>query len=442
MTSDINARILAAVAVGVTLAACSDRSIVGGGDPGESSDGSSSGSSGPTTASTGGPGTSASTSDPLESTGTSETGSTSSADEGPKFDIGTPPDIGVDPLPAGCEVPPPLPQSCAIPSREDVTYACLEIDGLCPDPADPVVADSLQVCLGACAGVLDACGPVAGTTPCCYWGEIGQSCPGRPFVVGGRERLAAVHGREDWCTGAHDDVAALHPDVREALAAAWMEDARFEHASVASFARFVLHLLALGAPAALLEDAQRALADELAHARAFFELASRYADRPLGPGPLDVRGALDDAGDPIAIVVAAVAEGCIAETISAQQIARARDLARDPSVCERLGTIASEELAHAELAWRFVAWAHTRGDANVRAAIARTFAEAQRHIPRGTGVACPVGAESTWAAHGRLTDDERLAIARATLERIVLPCATALLGGARPRVYEAENARC
>jgi hypothetical protein len=444
MTSDIHAQILAAVAAGVTLAACSDRSIDGGGDPSESSEGSSSGIGGPlpTTSSTAGAATSVGTSDTLESTGTSEGGSTSSGDEGWKFDIGTPPDIRVDPLPAGCEVPPPLPRGCAIPVGENVTYACLEVDALCPDAADPVVADSLQLCVGECGGVYEACGPVEGTTPCCYWGAIGQTCPGRPFVVGGRDRLAVVVEREDWCAATHDDVTALRRDVRDALAAAWTEDARFEHASVASFARFVLHLLALGAPAALLEDAQRALADEIAHARAFFELASRYAGQPIGPGPLDVTGALDDADDPIAIVAAAVAEGCIAETISAQQIARARDLARDPSVRAQLDTIASEELAHAELAWRFVAWAHARGDESMRAAIGRTFADAQRHIPRGTGIACPAGAESTWAAHGRLTDDERVTIARDTLERIVLPCATALVRGARSRAYEPGIARC
>ena len=46
------------------------------------------------------------------------------------------------------------------------------------------------------------------------------------------------------------------------LAAEWSRDALAEHASIASFARFSLQLMAVGAPSALLADAQRAASDE------------------------------------------------------------------------------------------------------------------------------------------------------------------------------------
>jgi hypothetical protein len=46
-----------------------------------------------------------------------------------------------------------------------------------------------------------------------------------------------------------------------------------EHASVAAFARFTLDLLALGAPADLVQSAQQALGDEIAHAELCFGLA-------------------------------------------------------------------------------------------------------------------------------------------------------------------------
>jgi hypothetical protein len=88
----------------------------------------------------------------------------------------------------------------------------------------------------------------------------------------------------------------LDPDTRAALACEWLDDARLEHASVASFARFVLELLALGAPAELVHFAQRALGDEIDHARRCFSLASRYAQEPLGPAALQVDGALAELG--------------------------------------------------------------------------------------------------------------------------------------------------
>jgi hypothetical protein len=68
--------------------------------------------------------------------------------------------------------------------------------------------------------------------------------------------------------------------------------ALLEHASVASFARFSLQLMAAGAPASLVEAAHRAALDEIEHARLTFRLASRYEGRALGPGPLPVDGSV------------------------------------------------------------------------------------------------------------------------------------------------------
>ena len=64
-----------------------------------------------------------------------------------------------------------------------------------------------------------------------------------------------------------------------------------EHASVAAFARFTLHLMSLGAPAALVERSNAALADETLHAKLAFAIASGYAGRAIGPGPLAIDGA-------------------------------------------------------------------------------------------------------------------------------------------------------
>jgi hypothetical protein len=129
-----------------------------------------------------------------------------------------------------------------------------------------------------------------------------------------------------------------------------------EHASIAAFARFSLQLLSLGAPPDLLTATQAAMADETAHARIAFGLASAYAGRPIGPGPLSLAGSLDDV-DAQSIVEGAIAEGCIGETIAALEAAEAAERASDPIVRSLLRRIADDEMRHAELAWRFVDWA-------------------------------------------------------------------------------------
>lgn len=109
--------------------------------------------------------------------------------------------------------------------------------------------------------------------------EYYECVGGRPFVVEGTLRTAPLVGGEAWCSEVTDASEVL-PELREALAAGWAEDGLYEHASIASFARFALELLALGAPPSLLEDVHAAMADELHHARLCFGLARRFGARP------------------------------------------------------------------------------------------------------------------------------------------------------------------
>ena len=59
----------------------------------------------------------------------------------------------------------------------------------------------------------------------------------------------------------------MAPEVRLALVARWRSNGLAEHASVASFSRHSLQLLALAAPADLVEASHRAAIDEVAHAK-------------------------------------------------------------------------------------------------------------------------------------------------------------------------------
>lgn len=92
-----------------------------------------------------------------------------------------------------------------------------------------------------------------------------------------------------------------------------MAEAIAEHASIASFARFLLKLLALGAPADLVADAQTAIDDERRHAEAAFGWASNFADRPMGPSQLDVADALGPV-ERRSVALGTAAEGAIAAT--------------------------------------------------------------------------------------------------------------------------------
>ncbi|WP_053335495.1 hypothetical protein [Plesiocystis pacifica] len=130
----------------------------------------------------------------------------------------------------------------------------------------------------------------------------GMSCViGRPLsLAGGQARVASIRaGASDWSSSARPTRAELPRDAD--LAAHWLGVARLEHASVASFARFVAELTQLGARAALIAEALRAAEDEVRHAQLAFGLASAYAGEPLGPGPLQV----DDLGSAAPVELAA-----------------------------------------------------------------------------------------------------------------------------------------
>lgn len=441
-------RVLAAISAGSALAGagCSPRVLVDGEHAG--TDDMSSHTSGSASTSTT---TSASTTTTTNATNASTTGPGTTAadaatsdeprfDVGPvKFDIGASPDVGGE-----CFDPPnPAYPPCdaEIIPEHFTGYRCVpEVDGQC-NGQDAL--DAVNQCIGAgCWGVHAwsvLCGPdptVDGS--CCYWVELseGQICPGRPFTVAGRARLAPLVDGDAWARTCRPDVGALDATTRAALADAWAEDALFEHASVASFARFVLQLLALGAPPEQIEAAQRAMAEELEHARAFFGLASAYAGRPLAPDRLDVDGALDE-HDPIAMAVSVAREGCIAETISSLQIRVAARRASDPTVEAMLTRIAEQELQHAELAWSHLRWVLERATPQLRAAVAQTFVHAATAVPRGPHID-PAADRQLLLAHGQLPVDTRVEIARDALHRIIAPAAATLL---EPWTVTARRAR-
>jgi hypothetical protein len=216
----------------------------------------------------------------------------------------------------------------------------------------------------------------------------------------------------------------LESAERQSLARHWTRQAELEHASIGAFSRFVLELLALGAPAELVSRATQALADETAHARACYALASAYARKRLGPAPLDARGALDDlslAG----IVERAVIEGCVGETLAAVEASVASEEARDPVVRATLLRISEQEGDHAELSWLFLRWALAQGQSGLVEIVERSLANARDELERR---AAPTTAAPDLRRHGVLSEQQRTALALRVFTEVVSPCARLLLG--------------
>ncbi len=286
-----------------------------------------------------------------------------------------------------------------------------------------------------CTTPQDTCASDADcVSPPCMWNDqtMNWSCSniacGRPFYVEDEAVTAGDAARDDW--RALLAAPATPTELHARLAAYWTRIALCEHASVASFARFILQLLAVGAPADLVLGAQRALADEVEHARVCFALASLYQGTGVGPGPLPAATAVDAATDLESIVAAVIREACVGETLSALEVREAAARAVDPSLARALATIADDEQRHAELGWRFVRWALPRLDADARARVDASFNAAIDEAARTADALADRPGAPELRAHGVVDEPLRAALWAEGLRALVRPAAAALRAAA------------
>ena len=243
----------------------------------------------------------------------------------------------------------------------------------------------------------------------------GSVC-GRPLRAGARPRLAAERRGPGWRRPVE---LSSRPADAERLAAHWAEIAALEHASVASFARFSMQLMALGAPAELLADCQQAAADEVEHARLAYGIASAFAGRALEPGPLSLAGITLDA-DPATVLREVIVEGCIGETLGAAEAAEAARVIREPAIAAACRRIAEDELQHAALGWRTARWLLAE-----RPDLARTVPAALREGMRRHHFAVD-GSDPVVAAAGIAV---RPGLRQATMRQVIRPLLEGLLAG-------------
>jgi hypothetical protein len=282
-------------------------------------------------------------------------------------------------------------------------------------------------------GLIVLCGPDDGVPQepgmCCYTGaHLGIVCEGRPFLVNGELRVATLEPRADW---SDLEVAPLLTQLdgptKAALAAAWRQSGLMEHASIAAFSRFVMELMAVAAPAWLVDAATQAIEEEITHARLCFGLADVYAGgERVGPGALRVDDLLEDERALASVAAATVREGCVGETLAAILVRDAAARARDPEVRRVLETIAADESRHATLAWRFVQWAIAEGGEPVRVAVRAAFDERLSVLPEPAAWPAEVDVDAM-RAHGQMSPARQRVVYQQALVDVIQPCAAALV---------------
>ena len=165
---------------------------------------------------------------------------------------------------------------------------------------------------------------------------------GRPLVVDGAARSAQAVG-----------LGASRSKLIDELTRAALD----EHASIATFARTICELMALGAPLSLLEATQQAMGDEIRHAAMTFEQIER-----LGGGHWRA-SVLPEAVSPmrrsVAELRADVQRGAEGEAANVEIARRQADETDDPSLRAFYSAIADDEERHAALATETVRWLGT-----------------------------------------------------------------------------------
>ncbi len=286
-----------------------------------------------------------------------------------------------------------------------------------------------------CQTVLDECGgdEDCGADEQCSSDGVRKVCApincaiGRPFVVAGAERLAPPATRSDWSvTELAPALDTLSPATRAKLARYWTSIGQMEHASIAAFARFALQLLALGAPPDLIVRTHEAMADETRHARLAFCLASAYAGRPLGPGRLQIDGALAET-ELADVLRTVIIEGCIGETVAAMEAREALAHVTDPALRFVFGEVARDESAHALLAWRAVGFLCELGGAAALAVVGDVVDDVRASL--GQQPTPPTAEDEALLRVGYVSSRVRTELRRAALERVVLRGLEALVCG-------------
>jgi hypothetical protein len=248
-----------------------------------------------------------------------------------------------------------------------------------PCPCTPAGCNQMTPCIAPLQGAVTGRERAKVKNACCY--DMPRQCVppwvGRPLRdAAGATLVFGTEARADW-RSAFDDSELSRADAatRRERARVWTQVASLEHASVASFAKVALQLLALGAPPELLRATHAAGRDEIVHAQLAFAIASASLGSDLGPIPLPAESLRLDRVDLESFAVATFRDGCVDETLGVIVAREQLQSETSPTIRRALERIIADEERHAELAWRTLAWTVREGGPNLRS---RLFAELEQ----------------------------------------------------------------
>jgi hypothetical protein len=194
-------------------------------------------------------------------------------------------------------------------------------------------------------------------------------------------RACIVAGRPQRATEGYAPLPALTALPRDArvpsaehptqVARIWGARARTEWASVPAFREVASQLAAVHAPANLIARCHEAARDELQHAMLAGSHCARFAEAhvALTREPTSARPVLTGVAGLQRLAVESWTDGCLGEGTAAACARAESQLAADHDVRLSQQRIASDEQAHAALAWDVLAWALAEGGAAVRDAL-------------------------------------------------------------------------
>lgn len=216
--------------------------------------------------------------------------------------------------------------SCPVPSDLGVDGGALADGTRVRAVADGYEVSTLQTCLGSVS---------TGTTMVARTGET------------------KVLNKTAFCFGRRPaglSVSAVCATDTE-LGAHFAEAARLEAASVFAFEQLARDLTRLGAPARLIAFARRSAREEIDHTHAMRALAQRFKAELA---PVEITPEANR--DALAIALENAIEGCVRETYGALMACYQADTAEDPEVRAIMARVFADETRHAQLAWEIAAW--------------------------------------------------------------------------------------
>jgi hypothetical protein len=142
---------------------------------------------------------------------------------------------------------------------------------------------------------------------------------------------------------------------------------------VPAFLQLAAELLAHGAPLSLVERALDAACDEVLHASACAEMASRLLGYQVWPTLPELRPR--PTPSLVRLAVESWLDGCLGEGAAAKRAAREVLVARDARTRAVWARIAEDESHHAELAWDILGWTIDRAGSAARDAVGAAGAD-------------------------------------------------------------------